>query len=86
MISTKIMAPTVIGNCRSVLAFQTDISVVHMVLVNIKKMLNIIGQDLAIITCDEGVYSLTPHSHQMLSCLKSGVSYSSTVSLPINQE
>ena len=27
-----------------------------------------------------------PHSHQKLNCLKSGVSYSSTVSLPINQE
>ena len=27
-----------------------------------------------------------PHSHQQLRCLKSGVSYSSTVSLPINQE
>ena len=26
------------------------------------------------------------HSHQKLNCLKSGVSYSSTVSLPINQE
>ena len=29
---------------------------------------------------------LIPHSHQNLSCLKSGVNYSSTVSLPINQE
>ena len=29
------------------------------------------------------VKSFTPHSHQKLSCLKSGVSYSSTVSLPI---
>ena len=27
-----------------------------------------------------------PHSHQKLSCFKSGVSYSSLVSLPINQE
>ena len=28
---------------------------------------------------------LIPHSHLKLSCLKSGVSYSLTVSLPINQ-
>ena len=27
-----------------------------------------------------------PHSHQKLSCLKNSVSYSSIVSLPINQE
>ena len=29
---------------------------------------------------------LIPHSHQKSSCLKSGVSFSSTVSLPIKQE
>ena len=59
MISAKITTPTVIGNCRSVPASPTDISVVYMVLVNIKKMLNNIGQDPAIITCDEGIYSLS---------------------------
>ena len=32
------------------------------------------------------VSHIMPHSHQKLICLKSGVSYSSTVSLPINQE
>ena len=31
-------------------------------------------------------YKHVLHSHQKLSCLKSGVSYSSTVSLPLNQE
>ena len=30
--------------------------------------------------------ALIPHSPQKLSCLKSGVSYSLTVSLPINHE
>ena len=34
----------------------------------------------------EAKLSLIPHSHQKLSCLKSGVSYSLSVSLPINQE
>ena len=32
------------------------------------------------------IIGLIPLPHQKLSCLKSGVSYSSTVSLPINQE
>ena len=59
MISGKITTPTVIRNCRSVPASPTDISVVYTVLVNIKKMLNNIGQDPAIITCDEGIYSLS---------------------------
>ena len=36
-ISAKITTPTVIGNCRSVPASPTDISVVYTVLVNIKK-------------------------------------------------
>ena len=31
----------------------------YIVLVNIKKMLNNIGQDPGIITCDEGIYSLS---------------------------
>ena len=48
----------VIGNCRSVPASPTDISVVYTVLVNIKKMFSSTGQDPAIITCDEGIYSL----------------------------
>ena len=59
MISAKITTPTVIANYRSVPASSTDISVVYMVLVNIKKMLNNIGQNPAIITCDEGIYSLS---------------------------
>ena len=59
LISAKITTPTVIGNCRSVPASPTDISVVYTVLVNIKKMLNNIGQDPAIITCDKGIYSLS---------------------------
>ena len=36
-----------------------------------------------------GIFSsirVIPHSHQKLSCLKSGVSYSSTVSVPINHK
>ena len=32
------------------------------------------------------LHSIIPHSHQKLSCLKSGVSYSSTVSSPTDQE
>ena len=59
MISAKITTPSVIGNCRSVPASPADISVVHTVLVNMKKMLNNIGQDPAIIICDEGIYSLS---------------------------
>ena len=59
MISAKITTPTVIGNCSSVPASPTDISVVYTVLVNINKMLNNIGQDSAIITCDEWIYSLS---------------------------
>ena len=59
IISAEITTPTVIGNCHSVPASPKDISVVYMVLVNIKKMLNNIGQDPAIITCDEGIYSLS---------------------------
>ena len=59
MISAKITTPTVIGNCCSVPASPTEISVVCTVLVNIKKMLNNIGQDPAIITFDEGIYSLS---------------------------
>ena len=31
------------------------------------------------------LYAFTPHSHQKLSCFKCSVSYSSTVSLPMNQ-
>ena len=58
MISAKITTPTVIGNCHSVPASPTDISVVYTVPVNIKKVLNNIGQDPAIITCDQGIYSL----------------------------
>ena len=55
-ISAKITTPTVTGNCRSVLAAPKDTSVVYTVLINIKKMLNNIGQDPALITCDEGIY------------------------------
>ena len=58
-ISAKITTPTNIGNCRSVPASPTDVSVVYTVLVNIKKMLNNIAQDPAIITCDEGIKLLT---------------------------
>ena len=39
VISAKITTPTVIGNCRSVPASPTDISIVYTVLVNFKKML-----------------------------------------------
>ena len=59
MISVKITIPTVIENCCSVPASSTDISIVYMVLVSIKKILNNIGQDPTIITCDEGIYSLS---------------------------
>ena len=63
MISAKIMTPTVIGHCRSVPASPTDISVVYTVLVNIKKMLNNVGQDPAIITCDEEIYTHLVKKH-----------------------
>ena len=59
IISAKITTLIVNGNCRSVLASPTDISVVYTVLVNIKKMLNNTGQDPVIITCDEGISSLS---------------------------
>ena len=63
MIRAKITTPTVIGNCRSVPASPTDISVVYTVLVNIKKMLNNVGQDPAIITCDEEIYTHLVKKH-----------------------
>ena len=44
MISAETTTPTVIGNCRSVPAPPTDISVVYTVLVNIKEILNNIGR------------------------------------------
>ena len=50
--------PTVIGNCRTVPAPPTDQHVIYTVLLNIKKMLNNIGQYPAIITGDEAVYAL----------------------------
>ena len=59
IISAKITTPIDTGNCRSVLSSPTKVSVVYTVLVNIKRMLNNIGQDPALITCDEGVYSLS---------------------------
>ena len=63
MISDKITTPTITGNCRSVPASPTDISVAYQCLiVNIKKMLNNIGQNPATITCDERIYSLMSQS------------------------
>ena len=68
MIRARITTPTVIRNCRSVPASPADIStVVCTVLVNIKKMLNNIGQDPAVITCEEGfIHLVKKHNDKLL--------------------
>ena len=54
----KVTTPTAIGNCRSIPAAPTDIAVVYTMLINIKKILNNLGQKYPCVTVDEAIYRL----------------------------
>ena len=57
IVSVKISIPTTIGNCRSLPASPTDISVVYNMLINLKKIFANIGVEPCV-TVDEAIYQL----------------------------
>ena len=58
LISLNVSFPTTVGNCRTVPSSFTDLNVVHVVLRNIKRMLQNIGQSEISITVDQSIYQI----------------------------
>ena len=58
IVSVKVSFPTTIGNCRTVPASPTDFNVVYTVMLNVKRMLNSLGQEDPCVTVDESIYQI----------------------------
>ena len=58
VVTLKVTTPTIIGNCRTLPAAPTDINVVYIMLINVRKMLINLGQKDPCVTVDEAVYQL----------------------------
>ena len=56
--SLKVLAPTIIGNCRTILALPTDLNVVYTKMLNVEMILSNLGHPEPRLTVDKAIWQL----------------------------